>query len=557
MATNHDNVIYLETDEDITSAIDKVRGAAGESVQIVMPKRATLMQSLINQKLLKKAADKAGKSVSLITTDPVASNLASRTGLAVAAKVGAAAAVPVVAAAKMASDEIDGGAVETAAPIAAAAAVAAKPNPAPEAAQPSGTVEPPKVQQTQNPLEAAPIQRTPLAPAKASKPAKKSAVPNFTKAQKRIIWGIVAVLVLAAAFIANILLTSAQVNLFAKASKSPVAFDFTADPSTSKADLATATIPATQLKVDKTVSGSTPATGKKDVGTKASGTMTVSNGTGVDQPLQAGTRFVSGDKIFRSTSDVTVPAATLDKQGNKVRKSVSVGVTADANGDQYNLAPTSYSIPGLGGGIDVTAQGGQMQGGTTKTQSVVSQADVDKAAATAIEAAKDDAKKAVDGKAGKDQVVLDGSFVQKPGAVNANPAVGSEASQVSVSVPVVYTELAVSKQDLQNLVKAQAQKVVGANNQVYDDGFGNLVVTGNGTTKFNGSTNAYAGPKIDTAELAKQMKGKKYGEAENIANQTPGVEKSEIKLSPSWATNMPTSVKRIKITVKPSDTSGN
>src|SRR6267154_590890 len=84
-----DNALYLEADEDITSAIDKLTKSSGTSVQIVVPKRSTMLQSIINLKLLKKAAEKGGKELVLVTNDRIASDLAGRVGLAVAPSIGA------------------------------------------------------------------------------------------------------------------------------------------------------------------------------------------------------------------------------------------------------------------------------------------------------------------------------------------------------------------------------------------------------------------------------------------------------------------------------------
>ncbi len=84
-----DNALYLEVDEDITSAIDKLSKSAEGSVQIVVPKRSTILQSIINLKLLKKAADQSGKEIVLVTNDRIATDLAARVGLAVAAAIGA------------------------------------------------------------------------------------------------------------------------------------------------------------------------------------------------------------------------------------------------------------------------------------------------------------------------------------------------------------------------------------------------------------------------------------------------------------------------------------
>jgi len=84
-----DNALYLEVDEDITSAIDKLQKLSAESVQIVVPKRSTMLQSVINLKLLKKAAADSGKKLVLVTNDKVATSLAGRVGLAVAPSLGA------------------------------------------------------------------------------------------------------------------------------------------------------------------------------------------------------------------------------------------------------------------------------------------------------------------------------------------------------------------------------------------------------------------------------------------------------------------------------------
>ena len=89
-----DNALYLEVDEDITSAIDKLKSAPEGPVQIVVPKRSTLLQSIINLKLLKKAADSSNRELVLVTTDRIAGELAARVGLSVAPAVGAKTVVP-------------------------------------------------------------------------------------------------------------------------------------------------------------------------------------------------------------------------------------------------------------------------------------------------------------------------------------------------------------------------------------------------------------------------------------------------------------------------------
>lgn len=61
--------VYLEADDEITSIIEKVESAGPKVVALVLPKRMTSLQSVVNMRLLKRNADLANKSVVLITSD--------------------------------------------------------------------------------------------------------------------------------------------------------------------------------------------------------------------------------------------------------------------------------------------------------------------------------------------------------------------------------------------------------------------------------------------------------------------------------------------------------
>lgn len=569
MATEDNNVIYLEVDEDITSAIDKLTKAAGDSLQVVTAKRSTLFQSVINVKLLKKAADDANKKLVLVTSDRVVTNLAGRIGVPVASQVGetpvlptaAAAAGVAAAAAKIANsdDEIDGGSV---------AAADAMPIPA----KPADDVAPPEApplapEESPSSRAAAPAAASAAAASKAkpAKPAKDKKVPNISKMQKRLLWAAAGIFLLLLVFAGSFYFTSANVTLYAKADQVNATFPFTADPNANSSNIADSTLAAQQLTSTNTVSTSVQGTGTKDKGTKASGNMTVYNAYDSNpHALVAGTRFVSSDgHVFRSTADATVPGGTLSG-GKIVPGQTTVGVQADANGDQYNQGPGRYSIPGLAGQSEIYGMGGQMQGGTTKTATVIAQADVDKAQKTALDGDKPKGTKDVTGKANKNQTVIGGSVQQTVTSSDVNPDVGAEAQTATLSLHISYSALAVQKTALSDLTKAQVSKQVGPQSQVYDDGSSSMQITSAGapqaagaSQKFNAKTTAYAGTKIDTDALAKQIKGKKYGEAVDISSHVPGVDHAEVKLSPGWATSVPRFVKHIHIQIKVADQSGN
>ena len=72
---------YIDIDEEITMLVERLRNAKAEEVVFVVPKRALLLQGVVNLKILKKEADKLEKEVLLVTQDPVGKILAEKLGL--------------------------------------------------------------------------------------------------------------------------------------------------------------------------------------------------------------------------------------------------------------------------------------------------------------------------------------------------------------------------------------------------------------------------------------------------------------------------------------------
>lgn len=536
------DVLYLESDEEITSAIDKMLAISAEQISIVVPKRSTLLQSVVNQKLLKRAADDAGKQVALVTTDRTAIHLAGKVGLAVAASLKADAAVPEM---PKQADEV-GETVEESepAPPPAAAAVMAANKPEPKVTKPSFA----KPMLVRTPVSGEPI------PANG----KRLKVPNFNNLQKRVVIGGGVVGLLLLFFIGNFFLKSAKVTLFAKGTEVPATFSFTADPTLKDSDAPKALLAAQAVKIEKDVSTNFTATGKKDVGTKAQGTMTVSNcGDNASHTFVAGTRFQSADgKIFRSTADVTVPGGTIFF-GSCSPGKASVNVESDQAGDTYNLGPAHYTIPALPANQQpyIYGDGTQMSGGTSKQITVVTQADIDKAKADLLDKNKDGALNDLQDKVSSGYQLLNESFDQNVSQVVSTPALDAEASDTKLDLHLIYSGLAVQQADYNNLINAQEQKLVGDQNQIYDNGAGDAKLTADkkdasGRQLFHFDGTAFAGAKIDTAALAKQMAGKRYGDAADLASKQPGVDHVEISIWPSISTSMPSLSSKIKIEIK-------
>jgi hypothetical protein len=564
-----DNALYLEADEDVTSAIDKLAKAEGSSVQIVVPKRSTMLQSIINLKLLKKAAATAGKELVLVTNDHIATELAARVGLAVAPSLGAKPVIheaEIPATLKGGEEIIEADEPEPSHEVAAAVAAATAGKTAakrpllkfrPLADKPATPAVPPAA-----PIAAGPADTAADAAAPAAKPGGPR-VPNFAKLQRRALWFGLAVFLVVGYFAAMFFLQSATVTLYANGTKVDIDTTFAVDPALKSTDKAKAVLAGQTVTVSKDLSGSFTPTGKKDAGTKAGGQVTMYNEYDViPHTIVAGTQLVAPDgKVFRTKSDATIPGATVGLSGGKFTltpgKSDAIAVEADQSGDTYNEGPARYTVKNYTGDMQakIYGQGAQMSGGTTKTVTVVTQTDVDTAKAAILDKDKDNAGRDLKSRVPSGYVALEPSQTSATDTVTPSPAVEAEGATGNLALKVTYTVLAVKESEYHDLVRAQELKQIGDKNQIYDDGIGAAEITtsdkdATGRQTFHLTTEAFGGVKIDTTAVAAQVKGKRYGDAVDLANRQPGVSRAEVTLKPSWSTSLPGRTDKIKVVIQ-------
>ncbi len=387
--------------------------------------------------------------------------------------------------------------------------------------------------------------------------------------QRRVMWVGAAVLLVALYTGGMYLFSTAKVTLYANGTKFSVDTSFTVDPTVKQSDDAGEILAGQLVSVTKDLTGPFTPTGQKDVGTKATGTMTISNCLDNNShTFVSGTRFQAPDgKIFRSTADIIVPGGQGSFLGCTTPGTASVSVTADQNGDGYNEAPAAYTLPGLPasqqtGKNSISAQGAQMSGGTTKTVTIVTQADVDTEKAALIAADKDNSARDLGGKVPTGYTALTQSQNQVIVSTTPAPAVDAEGTTGSLDVKITYSMLAVKTSDYEALLKAQEQKQIGDQNQVYDDGLSTAQVTTtgdrdpSGKQTFHLTADAFSGAKIDLAQTAKALSGKRYGDAADAASRLPGVSRADISIWPGWATNLPSRTGKIKIIIQVANNKG-
>lgn len=164
-----------------------------------------------------------------------------------------------------------------------------------------------------------------------------------SKRMRMVIAVIVAILIVGGALFLNVLMGGAEITVYPKFKDVSVQATFTAMRSPKAGELG-----YELLTLDATGERQVKASGTEKVSERAEGSIFIYNTEMKVSRLIKNTRFENPDGlIFKIKESVDVPAATKDAKGALVPGVVSADVFADGTGDQYNVSPSRFTIPGL------------------------------------------------------------------------------------------------------------------------------------------------------------------------------------------------------------------
>ncbi len=485
--------IYLAPDDEITSVIEKLR-ESDDHVILIAPKGTSLLQSVINIRLLKKKADELKKTLGIVTTDPVGSHLATQVGLAVytqvedvpkADKVPAhrppkhleqnddpepqkqhRAALPHIEP-EVAVKQYESG--SAAAPVSDATAADGLPKVLPkddlveseqsdhmdheDLPDESGASAESTVSHASGSNQP-PHHRPPLRP-------KRRPLPGWIPRAVLII----IVLLLLSGVAAASFIPQATLTFHVPAESIKRSVVITVDVGAGSVD--GTTIPSVKRDASVDATGSAKATGKKEVGDKAKGSVTISNSWSTSaESFAKNTGLVSAEKslLFRTATDVSVPGATVTLVNGVptiTPGKADVAVEADQAGDQYNIGPSKFTIQGLSAdkSAKITGQSAKaMAGGTTKELTVIAAADIDQARADAKTKAEAGAADALKQAVAVDEVLLGKMTSVSSILKDPDHAAGDEADTVSVPATGAAEGYAFKTNDLEQGVKSIFQQ---------------------------------------------------------------------------------------------------
>ena len=554
MTSTRKDTIYIDVDDEITSIIEKVRSSPQKIVALVLPKRAAVLQSIVNMKLLTRSADDAKKHLVLITSEAGLLPLAGVVGVHVAKTLQSKPAIPPTPVSPDAKNDTPDTVSET---IEDAPVDATKP--VGELAGLPITGEEETIEVDNDTAEAA-------APAKAGAKTKKAnkslKIPNFKKFRTRLILGVVAFLLLLVGwYVASFVMPRANVVIRTDTENISSTVKFTSNPAVAEFDEENTIVPAQTKELKKTEGQKAPATGQKNTGQKATGTVRLVNCSQADKlsdtirTVPAGTAISSGGLTFILAKSVEVePSSFIGNVCQKNKKSSSTDVTAQHPGDNYNLSARDYQVAGF---ASITAQGSDMEGGTNNLVKVVSQEDVDNLRQKIIDGFTSNAKEEL-----KQQFIAEGLIpledtfsVGQPVAVST-PNVNDEAAEVTVNVTMSFTMQGVEQDHIKKLIENSVKDEIDAERQsILDHGLGGAIFQINerkedGSVSYSLQTLVVAGPEINQEGLKQEIAGKKLGETERIIESQPGVKEAVVDYSPFWVSKTPRKPSKVNVIIE-------
>lgn len=392
---------------------------------------------------------------------------------------------------------------------------------------------------------------------KISPPSKKIISPPFSKKKK---WGVIlALLTLISAFLfCHFILSKAEIEIWPVAEIKTFETKLTIDKAIENVDVLNKIIPGELIETAKTITEEFSSSGKTLKEKKAEGVIRVYNNYSTSpQTLVATTRFVSADgKLFRSIEKVTIPGGKYE-EGKFVPGYLDIKVRADQAGPEYNVGPSTFSIPGFAGTDRYTKIYGKsfqdMTGGLREEVPQVSQEDLDRAEKVLEERALKESEASLKEKISSEFILLEGAIDSEILETFSLARPKDELEKFKFQVKARSIALVFKKEDLENFARDFIPSQVSETKKFSEkslklDSLAEVIDLKTGKITLSLKTEAKIYSDIDQSNLKKALLGKSLAETKLFLENQPQITKVEVKSWPfPWIKNVPKDVEKIEI----------
>ncbi len=290
--------------------------------------------------------------------------------------------------------------------------------------------------------------------------------------------------------------------------------------------------------VSVTIEGedSAEATGKKDIGEKAKGAVTLYNNGDSPRTIASGTVLKASNNVeFTLDKEVTIASASGDIFSGTKPGTSQGAVTAKTLGPEGNLpSNTKFTI----GGSSVLAAKNDtaFSGGNKKSLTVVSKTDRDKLQLQLPKKLGDKAKEEITAKISNDEILLPFDLETSFDKKEFDRAVDEEAKRVTLKGTITFTGVIYNKEDIKQYtlekVKEKTSNDISLAENKLTQELSGMKRDGD---EISAKLSIKAGllPSLDTQKLQQTVKGKGVEEALTSLRSLPQTEKVEIAFKPS------------------------
>ena len=274
--------------------------------------------------------------------------------------------------------------------------------------------------------------------------------------------------------------------------------------------------------------------------------------------LRVNTRFLSSKdgKVFRSLKKIYLPPAKII-QGKVVPSVVEVSVEAQEPGEEYNIGPSKFSVPGLVGTPYYYTIYGEsdspMSGGFKTETKVISEEDLENAKNSLLKVLREEAKKSLRNEIAKNFVLLDDAISKEQSKIYCLQKAGQEYAEFSCQGEIKIKGIAFKLSDLKEIAADFVRNNISSSEKLLVDSLdfqylSQTLILEKGKMILEVMLNGRIFKDIPVLTLKEQIKGKSKGEIEKIISTNyPQVDRLSIEFWPFWLRNAPKSSKKIDV----------
>lgn len=547
-----DEILYLESDSEITQVIEKIKNLPGDSVLLVLPKNAQLAQSIVNFRLIKKETEKVNKKIALVTADRNAQNIASQVDIEVYKSIDDERPIS--------TNKKDLPQMDDSLALSGHKSIA-------QELQAAGVNvkrydESEETDLSDKPDEDKQIEKVELTDTDIEMEEDDNKKSPDKKPRMRIPWlplSLVALVLVGVIWWLVYIFPSASVFLSLESDPVTKVLAITVDNNIDKTDKEAGKIAGQKIEAQVTHQVSVEATGEKEVGTKAKGTIQIRNRLGTPITIEAGSRFSSGGMVFVSTKAVSVPAgqASLNESGSVVVTPGTANTTVEAAepGNDYNIPPSEFAIISLPESQQDKVTGlseANMTGGESHTVTVISKEDLTKAEDQIKSEVEDDLNSKIQEQA-EGMTILAGTveiIIENP---TTSSKVGDEAENFTMEAVAKGRTIGFLAGDYQETIFALAQKELPEGKELVAAQSDSIETTieerkfSEGILALKATLRSEMVNRIDKEAISNQIAGLRVTEAENLLKSQDDFTSVRIELRPSYKAHLPKSPKKIEV----------